>query len=100
MLEVKFICARCLRTLQPGEVCTCKTQKNTSTSGKGILYICDRRACEHCNPDCHHTSDIKHAKNFELSFDIFVEQLGWFMKLSYYIFSMEHKIENCGQCPN
>lgn len=32
-----------------------------------VAYICDRRYCpEGCkNPDCHHTVDISHAKNFE-----------------------------------
>lgn len=30
-----------------------------------ILYICDRKACKRCNPECHHTTDIKHAYNFK-----------------------------------
>ena len=31
------------------------------------IYLCDRKACVQCdNPDCHHTDDIRHAKNFEL----------------------------------
>lgn len=34
-----------------------------------VLYLCDRRACKHCSPECHHTSDIAHAKNFELGID-------------------------------
>lgn len=31
-----------------------------------VSYLCDRRYCsEGCNnPDCHHTEDIHHAKNF------------------------------------
>lgn len=29
-----------------------------------IYYVCDRTACENCNPDCNHTSDVAHAKNF------------------------------------
>lgn len=29
-----------------------------------VFYICDRTACESCNPDCNHTSDITHAVNF------------------------------------
>lgn len=34
--------------------------------GKPIAYVCDQKECESCdNPDCHHTLDIKHAKNFE-----------------------------------
>ena len=27
-------------------------------------YLCDRKKCAPCNPDCKHTSDITHAKNF------------------------------------
>ena len=30
-----------------------------------VLYLCDRRACKHCDGYCQHTDDIKHAKNFE-----------------------------------
>ena len=33
------------------------------------LYLCDRRACKHCSPECRHTTDITHAKNFELGID-------------------------------
>ena len=31
----------------------------------GVLYQCDRRACDTCNPDCFLTKDICHAANFE-----------------------------------
>ena len=33
----------------------------------GIVYVCDRKQCgESCpNPDCYHTHDIHHARNFE-----------------------------------
>ena len=31
-----------------------------------VAYLCDRERCEECHPDyCKHTSDIKHARNFE-----------------------------------
>ena len=30
-----------------------------------ILYLCDRKACENCHEECKHTSDIRHAVNFE-----------------------------------
>lgn len=31
-----------------------------------VFYICDRKACDPCgNPDCKHTLNIKHAKNFK-----------------------------------
>lgn len=39
-----------------------------------ILFICDKRRCAHCNPGCTHTSDIQHAKNFELFDDIYIER--------------------------
>lgn len=29
-----------------------------------ILYICDRKKCPNCQPECEHTKDISHAKNF------------------------------------
>ena len=34
-----------------------------------VLYVCDRRACDQCSHECNHTTDISHAKNFELGFD-------------------------------
>ena len=34
-----------------------------------VLYLCDGRACEHCSPECQHTTDILHAKNFEIGMD-------------------------------
>ena len=30
-----------------------------------ILYLCDRKACENCSGICKHTTDIRHAVNFE-----------------------------------
>ena len=30
-----------------------------------ILYLCDRKACENCHEECKHTTDIRHAVNFE-----------------------------------
>lgn len=33
------------------------------------LYLCDKRACKHCSPECRHTKDITHAKNFNLGID-------------------------------
>ena len=32
-----------------------------------ISYICDRKKCEVCNEDCHHTLDINHAANFKFN---------------------------------
>lgn len=29
-----------------------------------FLYLCDRNACEICNPECCYTSDLNHALNF------------------------------------
>lgn len=31
-----------------------------------VAFECDRRACDHCSPWCHHTFNIRHAKNFEV----------------------------------
>lgn len=45
-------------------------------NGPRIMYVCDRRKCEHCISDgdsCGRTSDIRHAKNFELCGEIFCE---------------------------
>lgn len=25
------------------------------------FYVCDRKRCDHCSPQCHHTKDINHA---------------------------------------
>lgn len=38
-----------------------------------IYYLCDRRACEKCNSDCTHTSEIRHAKNFRVVDDAIFE---------------------------
>jgi len=40
------------------------------------LFICDRRACDTCYPECMHTKDLRHAKHFEASEcrNLFVEQ--------------------------
>lgn len=32
-----------------------------------IYYVCDRTACANCSPECNHTSNIAHAKNFARS---------------------------------
>lgn len=41
-----------------------------------ITYVCDREACTVCsNPDCTHTTNIKHAVNFtEVKPGLFVEK--------------------------
>ena len=31
-----------------------------------VLYRCDRRACQKCSPECHLTSDLRHAASFEV----------------------------------
>lgn len=33
-----------------------------------VFYVCDRRACNRCAPECRHTMDVRHAKNFEVSY--------------------------------
>lgn len=48
--------------------------RKPKTKQQKILYLCDRRACEKCSyPDCQHTTDVYHARNFERIDDIFVE---------------------------
>lgn len=42
-----------------------KREKKQAISNK-ILYYCDRRKCKICNSNCEYTTDITHAKNFEL----------------------------------
>lgn len=39
-----------------------------------IFYVCDRLACERCDPECIYTSDIRHAENFELNNDTIIER--------------------------
>ena len=42
-----------------------------------VLYECDRRACETCGHECHLTSDITHAVNFQETADgVFEEKRG------------------------
>lgn len=41
-----------------------------------VLYLCDRRACRKCNPECHLTADIRHAASFE------VDTMGYFEEVS------------------
>ena len=40
-----------------------------------IAYLCDRKQCKGCSyPNCKHTLDIKHAKNFLLGFSTYYEK--------------------------
>lgn len=46
-----------------------------AAGGPDIIFLCDRRACDKCsNSNCKHTKDIRHAKNFKLFGDMFVEK--------------------------
>lgn len=43
-----------------------------------VMYVCDGRACEKCfsagrETDCNFTQNVRHAKNFRLCGDAFVE---------------------------
>ena len=52
-------CPDCGANLDPGEICDC--HKPT------VAYLCDQKACEPCpKTECHHTTDINHAINFNL----------------------------------
>lgn len=34
-----------------------------------VIYLCDRKQCKQCSyPNCKHTTDIKHAKNFNIEY--------------------------------
>ena len=55
---------------------------------RNILFLCDRKACERCcYPQCRHTPDIEHAKNFapagftKRTDGVYVEQEGIAMKI-------------------
>ena len=32
-----------------------------------VMYLCDRRACTRCDAGCKHTTNIRHAVNFQLA---------------------------------
>ena len=32
-----------------------------------VMYICDRRKCDKCDPTCSYTGDVRHAKHFEVA---------------------------------
>lgn len=36
------------------------------TPTMSVLYLCDRRKCDRCNPECKRTEDVRHAKHFEV----------------------------------
>ena len=56
------VCEDCGANLDPGERCDCRNHKDAI-----IHFVCDRRKCHSCHPECSHTTDIKHAKNFTVS---------------------------------
>ncbi len=49
--------------------------KKLSSNQPKILYECDRRACKECKDPghCRFTRDIRHAKNFRIFGEVFVE---------------------------
>lgn len=54
-------CPDCGANLDPGETCDCKVNND-------VFYLCDRRKCHKCSyPECKHTQDITHAKNFTVT---------------------------------
>lgn len=40
-----------------------------------VLYLCDRRACQKCNPECRLTADLRHAANFEVNIMGYFEEV-------------------------
>lgn len=59
----------CIDGLQPSEECInfilCSREREVKINAP-VAYVCDRRACEHCDKDCEYTTDPRHAKNFSL----------------------------------
>lgn len=48
----------------------CRAVENSTVELPDVLYLCDAEACnKSCSTECNHTSDIHHAKNFELGMD-------------------------------
>ena len=44
--------------------------KNKKPRPLKVMYICNRKKCQHCIPECHHTSDPAFAKYKEhIAFD-------------------------------
>lgn len=56
-----------------------------------IYYICDRKKCPKCSPNCKHTSDISHAANFKhvLNGD-YIEK-----RNQTYIFRLKYNVRPC-----
>ena len=44
-----------------------RAELNHIVNSPGVLYECDRRACQKCSPECHYTTDIRHAANFRMT---------------------------------
>ena len=47
------------------ELCIFEQLINEHFEKPKIVYLCDRRECKNCVVEYEHTSNIKHAKNFE-----------------------------------
>ena len=44
------------------------------SSPKKVLYVCDQKQCKKCSDECIYTSDIKHAKNFNEEYGVYIEE--------------------------
>ena len=44
-----------------------KKPKGYRRDGMTKYYICDRKKCERCVPECRHTADVMHARDDDLS---------------------------------
>lgn len=58
-----------------------KVSKEKGSKGE-MFFVCDRTACAKCSPDCSHTSNIAHAKNFKPFYDEIYKNAG-FMEIDY-----------------
>lgn len=56
-----------------------------------VLYICNRKQCKNCDPNCNHTSDIEFAKNYKTIPSI--EEFMRFRRLETFLFECEEKEE-------
>lgn len=40
-----------------------------------VMYICNRKRCEVCHPECQHTSDIRFAADFKIDESLYVQSV-------------------------
>lgn len=54
----------------------CSECERNQDKGVHVLYLCDQKQCKNCSyPECRHTTDVAHAKNFHYVMDMGEEGL-------------------------